>query len=169
MLGFTSGFLAIPGLLLVGKRVCNAVLPSRVSVVWLGRCEPPPPPPRLSSASADSSWSWENCKGNWNKRGKGMGSEPGLQVPGFASLVWDNRSRSVAATCSGSEQLRRVAGCSLPAAWLVTWERFPTVSESHSRFGCESEAHPLPPQPMFGFPVVGFYRAVLYWIYHASC
>ena len=41
MLGFTSGFLAIPGLRLVGKRVCDAVLPSRVSVVWLGRCESP--------------------------------------------------------------------------------------------------------------------------------
>lgn len=41
MLGFTSGFLAIPGLHLVGKRVCDAVLPSRASVVWLGRCESP--------------------------------------------------------------------------------------------------------------------------------
>lgn len=41
MLGFTSGFLAVPGLCLVGKHVCDAELPSRVSVVWLGRCESP--------------------------------------------------------------------------------------------------------------------------------
>lgn len=53
MLGFTSGFLAVPGLRLAGKHVCDAVLPSRVSVVWLGRCEPP----RLLPASADSFWS----------------------------------------------------------------------------------------------------------------
>lgn len=41
MLGFTSGFLAVPGLHLVGKLFCDAALPSGVSVVWLGSCESP--------------------------------------------------------------------------------------------------------------------------------
>lgn len=41
MLDFTSGFLAIPGLHFTGKCVYGPVLPSRVSVVWLSRCESP--------------------------------------------------------------------------------------------------------------------------------
>lgn len=111
-------------------------------------------PLRLSSASANSSWSQENHSRKWNKSGWLY----------LATVGWPWQKYHC-------HMLQDEASCSLLIleAQPVTREHFPTVSEPCSYSSCGSEAHTLPSQPMFGFPVVGFYRAVLYWIYHASC
>lgn len=80
MLGFTSGFLAVPGLHSVGKLLCDVALPSGASVVWLGRCESPQALVSLSRFFLVL----RDCKENWNKSGKGIGSRS-LALP---CLAW---------------------------------------------------------------------------------
>lgn len=88
MLGFTSGFLAVPGLHLVGKLLGDATPPSRVSVLWLGRCESP------QALVSRFLLVLRDCKENWNKSGKGVGSRS-LALPCLVA-VQDGCSRNVA-------------------------------------------------------------------------
>lgn len=78
-----QAFLAVPGLHLVGKLLCEAALPSGVSLVWLGRCESPQALVSLSR----SLLVLRDCKENWNKSGKGVGSRSWLCLAGCRMAV----------------------------------------------------------------------------------